>query len=56
MAIAGDQCEIVLQDQGGNPEIVIGNRRTGSLELDEQAGLPFRSFAAGEQNGNRGFG
>ena len=55
MAAAGDEHEFVLESQRGNPQIVIGNRCPGSLELNEKARVLFRGLAAGEQQGNRRF-
>jgi hypothetical protein len=46
----------VLQRQCGDPEIVVGNRGAGALELNEQPGVALSRFPIREQNPNRGLG
>lgn len=54
--VPGDQYEIVFQSERGNPQVVIGNRRTCPLELNEKVGIVFRGPTAGQQQANRRFG
>jgi len=50
MPIARDQHKIVLEHQGGDPQIVVGNWSPGAFELNEQSGIVFCRFVAGHQN------
>ena len=56
MLIAGDQHEIVFQDQRRNPKIVVGNRRAGAFELHEQPRIVLGGFPRREQDSDRGLG
>jgi hypothetical protein len=45
-----NQPQVVLQRDRGDPEIVVGNRSAGPLELNKQPGVVLRSLTAGQHN------
>jgi hypothetical protein len=56
MSVTCDQEQVVLQREGGDPEIIVGDRRAGALELNKQTGVVLSRLPIREQNPNRSLG
>jgi hypothetical protein len=54
--VSRDESEVVFEDQRCDPEIIVGNRRAGSPELNEDPRIVFRCLPAGRQHANGRFG
>ena len=52
MLVPRDQTQVIFQRECSDPQIVVGNRGAGTLELDEQTRVMFGRFPAREQNRN----
>ena len=50
MSVAGDECQIVLEGERRDPEIVVRDGRACALQLNEEPGVLFRSLPPGRQN------
>src|SRR6266540_3420279 len=55
VAVAGAEPEIVLQGQGGDPEVVGRDRRALAAELTEDGRVLVGRLIVGEQDGDTGF-
>lgn len=52
MLVTGDQYQVMLQHECGDPEVVVGNGRARALQLNEQPGVMLRRLPAREQDPN----
>ncbi len=54
MFVSCNQKEVVLQNECGYPQVIIGDWSSGSLELKENAGVVFRRLTARQQDADGG--
>lgn len=50
MAITRDENQIVFESKGGDPDVVVGDGSTRSLELNKKASIVFGGFSSGQQH------
>lgn len=53
MPVARDEKQVVLQDESGDPEVVVGDRSSCPLQLHERPGVVLSRFGTREQNMHR---
>ena len=53
VAVAGNQLEIVFKRDCADPEIVVGNRLSSPVQLNEEAGVVVCGFPPRNENSNR---
>jgi hypothetical protein len=54
VAVAGAEQEVVLEDEGGDPQVVGGNGRSLAPELAEDRGVVMGRLFVGENDANAG--